>query len=170
MARQRLPEAFALARRALERNPDAGYFYYIISLTPDSAKGLRSAKVCLFCYFAISLGHSRRLLTPSTSSVQRGMKCKMYTTPFVKQALKHRAVDYAVDLSVGAFARSAPGDKTWKEGIGFLRSAFEDASSYIAEAPPDQRQMKTVINWYIILTLVIRGPEIDADLTQLQVS
>ena len=90
-------------------------------------------------------------------------------TPFIKHSLLHRAVEHASDMGISALRDSRPGSKQWKNGIGFLRSAYEDAKEYIANAPPDQRQMKTVMNWYILISCAIRGPELDADLRELQV-
>lgn len=98
------------------------------------------------------------------------MKCKTQLTPFMKQALRHRAVEYAVSLACSHLAKSHPGNADWRKGISFLRSAYEDSKTYIEIAPPDQRQMKGVLNWHIVLTFVIRGPEIGADLTLIQVS
>lgn len=97
------------------------------------------------------------------------MKCKVQLTPFIKQALRHRAVEYAVNLAYKHFAMSHPGNADWRKGIGFLRSAYEDSKAYIEEAPPDQRQMKGVLNWHVILTLVVRGPEVDTEMKEIQV-
>lgn len=90
-------------------------------------------------------------------------------TPFVQHALLHRAIAHASDMALTALMESRPGMTKWKQGIGFLRSAYEDAKQYIAKAPPDQRQMKTVMNWFIILECIVKGPEMDEELADLQV-
>ena len=48
-------------------------------------------------------------------------------------------------------------------------SAREDAKTFIAEAPPDNRHMQTMLNWYIILTIAIKGPELSEGLAELAV-
>jgi hypothetical protein len=131
-----------MAKRSLQRNPECAYFYYIVSLSADHEVALRHAK--------------------------RGGKCKETLTPFLKHALLHRAVDHAYNLATKALSESAPGQQQWKDGIGFLRGGIDDCRAYIASAPPDQRQMKTVINQYILLMPVAKGPIIDEKLSQLQ--
>jgi hypothetical protein len=142
--KQRLREAVDHAKKAMERSPDVAYFYYIVTLTADPAEGLRFAK--------------------------KGLKCKI-TTPFVRFQMMQRAVEHAADLGV-IILQVGPtaGDRKWEEGVAFLMSAMEDAKTYIAEAPPDNRHMKNVSYWFIILTLTIRGPEMSTDLRELQVS
>ena len=56
------------------------------------------------------------------------------------------------------------------EGAAFLVSAWEDANTFIAEAPPDTRHMLGMLGWYVLLTVVVRGPELSADLRELDVS
>jgi hypothetical protein len=141
--RGRLPDAFRVAQRAIDRNPDYAYFYYVMSLSAEHKTSLRFAK--------------------------RGQKCKTQLTPFIKYALLHRSVDHAVYLAIESLASARVGDRTWKEGVAFLRSGIEDCRIYIAQAPPDQRQMKTVLNQYILLSPMARGPGIEEDMSQLDV-
>ena len=70
--------------------------------------------------------------------------------------------------SVGSLAQARAGDKEYSEGVAFLMSALEDAEEFFKVAPPDARHMTDVVNWYIILTLSIRGNEISEDLREIQ--
>ncbi|EIN09007.1 hypothetical protein PUNSTDRAFT_143642 [Punctularia strigosozonata HHB-11173 SS5] len=140
--RQRVHDAIPKAHTAILRNPDVAYFYYVVSLTADHEVGLRYAK--------------------------KGLRCKKGLTPFVKTALLNRSVEHAGDLGITALLESHIHGHKWEEGIAFLMSAWEDAKVYMTEAPPDARNMKTVINWYIVLTLAIKGKEVNPDLGDLR--
>ena len=48
--------------------------------------------------------------------------------------------------------------------------AWKDTKAYIVGALPDTRHMLGVIGWYVLLTVVIRGPELGEDLRELDVS
>ncbi|EIW55597.1 uncharacterized protein TRAVEDRAFT_73443 [Trametes versicolor FP-101664 SS1] len=138
--RSRIPDAIALGQRAVERNPDLAYAYYAISMGADHQQGLRAVK--------------------------KGLKCKTIT-PFVRQYLLWRAVEHAGDLGVSTLQDAKSEGKDYAEGIAFLMSAWEDAKTFTAEAPPDNRHMQTILNWYIILTIAIKGPELSEDLREL---
>lgn len=140
--KQRIPDAVAHAKKALQRNPEQAYFYYAITLSADNVSGLRAAK--------------------------KGMKCKLIT-PFVKYQMMQRAVEHAGDMGI-KLLQDLPdaGDKKWEEGIAFLMSALEDAKTYVNEAPPDNRHMKNVGYWYILLSILIRE-KLSPDLRELDV-
>jgi hypothetical protein len=140
---QRLEQALELASAAIERNPKCAYFYYVLSLGADPVSGLRAAK--------------------------KGLTCQ-YTTPFIRYQLLRRAVTHAGDLGNTTLA-NAPTEEVhkWEEGMAFLTGAFEDAKTYISEASPDNDHLKEVLYWYIILFLLIRGPDAKADLSDIQV-
>ncbi|KAF4563765.1 hypothetical protein EYR40_003098 [Pleurotus pulmonarius] len=137
-----IPEAVTLARKGLESRPDVAYYYYAITLSSNAEEGLRAAK--------------------------KGLKCAKIT-PFLRFQMLQRAVAHAGDLGVITL-QDAPmdGDQKWEEGVTFLTSAYEDAKIYLEEAPPDNRNIKNVSYWYILLTLVIRGSEIDPSLSELK--
>ncbi|OSD02695.1 hypothetical protein PYCCODRAFT_1389936 [Trametes coccinea BRFM310] len=138
--RSRIPDAVSLGQRAIERNPDLAYAYYAISMGADHQQGLRAVK--------------------------KGLKCKSIT-PFVRYYLLWRAVEHAGDLGVTTLQSAKAGAGDEAEGIAFLMSAWEDAKTFTAEAPPDNRHMQTILNWYILLTLAIKGPELSEDLSEL---
>ncbi|KAJ7698629.1 hypothetical protein B0H17DRAFT_1006605 [Mycena rosella] len=140
--RQRIPEAVRVANAALKRNPDFAYAYYALTLASDPVVGLRAAK--------------------------KGMKCTKIT-PFVRFQMMQRAVEQAGEMGIQMLQENASeGDKKWEEGIAFLISALEDSKTYIAQAPPDNRHMKNVLYWNILLRIAI-DEEISADLRELQV-
>lgn len=141
--RQRISEAVVLAKKAIERNPDIAYYYYAISLGADEDDGLRYSK--------------------------KGLKCK-YITPFLKFVLLYRAVEHAGTLGVSKLQDASPGgDKNYEEGYAFLTSALDDAKEFVGNAPPDSRHMQNILNWYIVLSIVYKGPELSVELTELQV-
>ena len=141
--RGRIPDAIALGNRAVERNPELAYAYYAISMGADHETGLRAVK--------------------------KGLKCKN-VTPFVRTFMLWRAVEHAGDLGMTTLQEADTGDRArHAQGVAFLMSAWEDAKTFTAEAPPDNRHMLTILNWYIILPLAIKGPELSPDLHELEV-
>jgi len=140
--KQRIPEAVDLAKKALLRNPNGAYFYYAITLSADNVQGLRAAK--------------------------KGLKCKDIT-PFVRFQLMQRAVEHAGDMGIRLLQDSPKsGDHKWEEGIAFLMSALEDSKTYVEQAPPDNRHMKNVSYWNILLTSTIKE-HLSPDLSEMQV-
>jgi hypothetical protein len=139
--RQRLPDAVNLAKKGIQRNPDQAYFYYATTLLADNVQGLRAAK--------------------------KGLKCKTIT-PFVKYQMMQRAVEHAGDMGV-KLLQEVPdvGEKKWEEGIAFLTSAVEDAKTYVEGAPPDNRHMKNVGYWFVLLTMLIKD-DLSPDLRELR--
>ena len=141
--RQRVPDAVRLGERAAARNPELAYAYYAVSMGADHAAGLRAVK--------------------------KGLRCAR-ATPFVRTYLLWRAVEHAGDLGMTTLQEADTGDRArHAQGVAFLMSAWEDAKTFTAEAPPDNRHMLTILNWYIILTLAIKGPELSPDLHELAV-
>ncbi|CAA7268445.1 unnamed protein product [Cyclocybe aegerita] len=139
--RQRIPDAVALAKKGLLRNPEQAYFHYAITLAADNVQGLRAAK--------------------------KGLKCKQIT-PFVKYQMMQRAVEHAGDMGVKVLQEMPEaGEQKWEEGIAFLMSALEDAKAYVDGAPPDNRHMKNVGYWFILLTLLVKE-DLSPDLRELK--
>ncbi|KAH9848834.1 hypothetical protein C2E23DRAFT_409155 [Lenzites betulinus] len=141
MVRGRLPEAITLGHTALKRNRNLAYAYYIVSMGAEIQPGLRAVK--------------------------KGLKCRN-ATPFVRNQMLWRAVNHASQQGLAILHDAPEGDMQARgEGTAFLMSAWEDAKTYIAEAPPDGRHMLAVLSWYAILTILIRGPELSEDLKEL---
>ncbi|KAJ2912907.1 hypothetical protein MD484_g7504, partial [Candolleomyces efflorescens] len=142
MTRQ-LPLASTIANAALASNPNFPYYYYAISLCADHSSGLRASK--------------------------KGLKCpSINSSPFVKFQLMQRAVEHAGEMGLDVLAgMPEKGERKWEEGIAFLVSALEDAKTFIEEAPPDNRYMKNVCYWYVLLTIVI-SENISSDLREVK--
>jgi hypothetical protein len=139
----RIDNAVALAKSAISRNPTVGYFYYIVTLSANHTDGLQHAK--------------------------KGMKCPPSTlTPFLRFQMMQRAVNHAGDLGIGIL-QDACMDRRWQEGIALLTCSLEDAKTYVQQAPPDNRNMRNVLYWYILLTLALKGPEISESLGEMEV-
>ncbi|KAJ7931223.1 hypothetical protein B0H13DRAFT_2247669 [Mycena leptocephala] len=139
--RQRIPEAVKIANTALKRNPDFAYAYYLLTLASDPVVGLRAAK--------------------------KGMKCANIT-PFLRFQMMQRAVEHAGEMGIQILQEaSGADDKKWVEGIAFLTSALEDSKTYISGAPPDNRYMKNVLYWYILLRITMEE-DISVDLREVQ--
>lgn len=139
-----LSSAFDMARRSLVRNPHCAYYQYALSLSADAELGLKSSK--------------------------KGLKCRE-TSPFLRFQLMQRAVEHAGELGISKLQDvSAHGDRAWQEGTAFLMSALEDSRIFIQHAPPDNRHLKRVLYWNILLRLATEGPELSLELNELQVS
>ncbi|KAL1744138.1 hypothetical protein HDZ31DRAFT_39347 [Schizophyllum fasciatum] len=148
--RGRVPDAAEIGKRAILRNPQKAYFQYAISLVADRQVGLRACK--------------------------KGLRCKE-TTPFVYFQLLQRAVEHAGDLgimtlqeapAVGDMHHDPDGARRYNEGIAFLMSAAEDAKTFVEEAPPDNRHMKSVLYWRILLTFLVRDKPIGPGMAEIQ--
>ncbi|KAF7793058.1 hypothetical protein EIP86_004163 [Pleurotus ostreatoroseus] len=142
LMRKRVSDAVALAQRAVERNAQVAYFYYVMSLTTDMPAGLRACK--------------------------KGLKCRQIT-PFVRTALLVRAVDHAAQLGMSKLADvTIVKASVREEAVAFLVSAQEDAKTFISVAPPDSRHMPKMLDWSIMLTLALRGKELSTDLSEFE--
>lgn len=139
---RRNDEACSIASTGIKRNPDQAYFYYALSLSGDNADGLRAAK--------------------------QGMKCKQIT-PFIKHQMMQRAVKHAGDIGIEIMCKLPEiGSPKWEEGIAFLQSALEDAKAFYDSAPPDNRFMKNVGYWLVLLTM-LTSETLSPDLRELKV-
>ncbi|KAH9941110.1 uncharacterized protein BXZ73DRAFT_42148 [Epithele typhae] len=138
--RQRVRDAIDLAERALARNPELTYAYYALSMGAEHERGLRAVK--------------------------KGLKCKK-VTPFLRMNMLWRAIEHAGDMGTTTLATAREGEGKHTEGVAFLMSAWEDAKTFTAEAPPDNRHMMGILDWYILLTLAIKGPELSTNLSEL---
>ncbi|ESK96281.1 set and mynd domain-containing protein 3 [Moniliophthora roreri MCA 2997] len=141
--KQRVREAADFARKSLQRNPDFAYYYYAISLTADRVEGLKASK--------------------------KGLKCKQ-TSPFVRHQLIQRAVEHAGDYGLGTLNEAGSDQKKWEEGVALLMSALDDSKLFVKEAPPDNHRMRNVLYWNILLGILVRGPEVSADLREIKSS
>jgi hypothetical protein len=146
--RSKVGEAADQARRAIERNPSFAYYHYAVSLVANHADGLRASK--------------------------KGMKCRDIT-PFIRFQLMQRAVEHAAELGLEALQKAAHEEggedgeaSKWQVGVAFLQSALEDAKKFLEEAPPDNRYMKNVAYWFVLLTIVV-SEKVSPDLREIEV-
>ena len=133
-------EALALAERAVARNPDIAFAHYAITLQTESLLyGLQAAK--------------------------KGLKCKQLT-PYLRRRMLWCAVEHAGEEGIRLLCtRQLEPDKDRKaQALAYLESAAEDAKTFIETSAPDARQMVYVIDWYMVVMVVLRGPELDASL------
>lgn len=140
--KRNIPDALAHAETSLKRNPDHAYSYYVLTLSADHTNGLRAAK--------------------------KGMKCLPASlTPFLRFQMMQRAVDHAGDLGL-RILQDGVAEARWGEGLALMTSALEDAKIFVQEAPPDNRHMKSVLQWFILLSIALKGPEMSEDLSGLR--
>ncbi|KAI9068811.1 hypothetical protein FKP32DRAFT_1587402 [Trametes sanguinea] len=142
MIRGHLPDAIALGHAALKRNPHLAYAYYTVSLGANVTEGLRAAK--------------------------KGLKCK--TVPaFVRFQMLWRAISYAGQRGLMTLFHAEEGDMQARaRGTAYIMSAWEDAKTFMSQAPPDSRDMLAVLSWYVLLTIINRGPQLSEDLRELE--
>ncbi|KAI0658738.1 hypothetical protein C8Q70DRAFT_1045402 [Cubamyces menziesii] len=127
-------------------------FYMTRSRLPEAIelgnKAIERNRGLAYAYYVVSMGADAK---NGLRAVKKGLKCKKIT-PF--------GIDILRDAVEGDMEARA-------EGTAYLMSAWEDAKTYTAEAPPDGRHMIAVLTWYMMLTIVIRGPELSEDLREL---
>ncbi len=140
--KRRTAEAQELALKALERNPNVPFFHYVRSLGADQREALRAAK--------------------------KGLKCKGLTD-YVRNAMFYRACENGASLGL-QLIQGAVTDKQWDEAIAFIMGAWEDAKTFMQVAPPDARSMKSAIFHYYVLTMIIKGADIDVEFSEMKVS
>lgn len=140
---RKLREAIPRAKAAIERSPHIPYFYYPITLKADMEEGLRYAK--------------------------KGMQCKT-TTKFVHFSMMKRAIEFAGNLGINTVVNPQSVGVGKELGIAFLTSAMEDAKDFISNAPPDSRHLQEVVDWYMLMTITLKGPELDMSLVDFMVS
>jgi len=138
--KSRVDEAHLLANKAIERNSQVGFFYYVLTLGADRESGLRNAK--------------------------KGLKCPNLTG-YVKYGLLYRAAEHASDLAIIKLQKARADVQVVQEGYAFAQSAFEDTKTYIQQAPPDGRSMLTVCYIHMLLLVLLHGHEQGTDLPQL---
>ncbi|KAI0709169.1 hypothetical protein C8Q76DRAFT_626320, partial [Earliella scabrosa] len=133
-------EAQALAKKSISRNPALAYAYLVIGFGADIEEGLLAAK--------------------------KGLKCPD-TTPFIRSQLLFHAVTRGAQLGLQILQKKI-GPSSVERGSELLVSALEDAETFILEAAPDNFWLLTVLNWHILLTVLVHGPELSETLEQLQ--
>ncbi|KAA1477625.1 hypothetical protein DENSPDRAFT_844797 [Dentipellis sp. KUC8613] len=138
--KSRIVEAHAIARRAIQRNPHVGFYYYVLTLGAEKPDGLRIAK--------------------------KGLKCPDLTT-YIRFGLLFRAAEHATDLALMYLQDAITGGKEMKEGFAFAMSAFEDSQTFINEAPPDSSRMRNAIYINVLMSLLIKGHELSNDMHEL---
>ena len=135
-------EALALAERAVARNPDIAFAHYAITLQTNTLlHGLQAAK--------------------------KGLKCK-HLTPYLRRRMLWCAVEHAGEEGIRLLCTRElePKQDRMAQALAYLESAAEDAKTFIETSAPDARQMSYVIDWYIVVLIVLRGPELAANVEE----
>ncbi|KAA1477626.1 hypothetical protein DENSPDRAFT_808815 [Dentipellis sp. KUC8613] len=138
--KSKVAPAVVIARKAIQRNPHVGFYYYVLILGADLSEGLRLAK--------------------------KGLKCP-HLTPYVRFALLIHAAEYAADLALRSLQDASGGGKGLQEGVAFAMSALEDSQTFIDEAPPDCNKMRNAIYVNVLMSLLIKGHELSDDMREL---
>ena len=88
-------------------------------------------------------------------------------------------LDYVADLGVTAvwllpFYPSPRRDDGYDiaEYIGVHPEygSLDDAKAFLSHTPPDNRNMATMVTWHILLTIALRGNELNPDLKDVELS
>lgn len=137
----RILDAIAHAQKAIQRNPEVAYFYYVIGSHGGPEEGLKTAK--------------------------KGAKAK-FTSLFLHYSHLGEAVTIATPMGIMKLAHAKCMQHA-SEGIAMIRSALADATEFLQIAPPDTHYMPSVVNCYVVLKIAMHGPELRTDLRELQV-
>ncbi|KAK0204206.1 hypothetical protein DFS33DRAFT_1374397 [Desarmillaria ectypa] len=87
----------------------------------------------------------------------------------LRAAKKGLKFSHAIELRLRKLQEARRFDVVpWHEGVAFLTSVLEDSKTYIKQASPDNRHMKSVLYWNILLTLTIQGADISVNLRGLE--
>lgn len=147
LSAHRTSEACVLARKALRRNPQIAFFYFVLA---DSESDDRA---------------TFRL-------VKDGLKCRdlplYFRLWFLRQSVfkAHNTLFDLLDYS------QATSDtlRAVTEMESLVNSALTDASLYLADCPPDAQNMPIMAYMHIYIMLLSRGHELSHNLAQLSVS
>ncbi|KAA1477627.1 hypothetical protein DENSPDRAFT_844799 [Dentipellis sp. KUC8613] len=132
-------QAHAIARKAVLRSPQVGFFYYVLTLGAEKSEGLRFAK--------------------------KGLKCRNLPS-YVRLGLLIHAAEHAADLALRYLQDAAAGGENIQEGIAFAVCAFEDSQTFINEAPPDSSKMRNAIYINVLMSLLTKGHELSDDMRE----
>lgn len=139
--RARFQDAVSVGRMAISRNPELAYAYLILSMQNDREDGLHMAR--------------RGLLCPDM-------------TPFVRTQLLRHAAILSTHLGFSLLQSASP---VWIErGTALVKAALDDTNTFLAEAPPDNSWMLLMLDWKVILTIIVQGPELSPGLLEFEVS
>lgn len=142
--RNKMSAAVALAKRAVERSPDQGYFWHVLTLDGDNVRGLRAAK--------------------------KGLKAKQLS-PFCKWQILQRGITHAGNAGMVILQHEKPDEHSsrFAEALAILTSALDHARIFLEEAPPDNRHMKMICYWAVILTVMTSEEEMTDLMSSVQV-
>ncbi|THH05479.1 hypothetical protein EW146_g9890 [Bondarzewia mesenterica] len=141
ITKARHADARAMASKCIERSSRVGFFYYALTLGADLPDGLRAAK--------------------------KGLKCPDLTD-YVRFGLLYRAAEHAMSLALAKLEDAMLSGKNLEEGFAFAMTALEDSKTFIQEAPPDTRNMKSLIYIHTLSLLLVKGHELNDDLKELK--
>ncbi|KAI1787063.1 hypothetical protein LXA43DRAFT_1064643 [Ganoderma leucocontextum] len=144
IVRGRLGEAIVHASRVLEREPRMSFAYYVIGLGKH--------------------------LEDSFSAAREGLRCPD-VTPFLREHLLWRSIDLATRKALTIMVQTTTEGEVSsrrQESLSLLLSAMEDAETFVQDMPCDTPLLLTVLGWIVLLTVVLRGHQLGANLRELQ--
>ncbi|KAI8982925.1 hypothetical protein BD414DRAFT_508631 [Trametes punicea] len=94
-------------------------------------------------------------------AVKKGLKCKNVTA-FVRNQMLWRAANHAGQRGLAILTDAMEGD------MHARAEGTTSSKTYMSEAPPAGRNVLAVVSWYIILTILIFGPDFGEDLAELE--
>lgn len=145
LLRKQHKEARELAANALKTHPKTAFYYYVLAVASNELEEkLRWAKKGL------------RIQGPKVE-------------PYVRHGLLFLSTNNASTLGFKYLDQRHKCQKEFEEAYALLKLALDDIKVFIAEAPPDNRLMTKSIQWCILLTISLKGPELSLDLREIQV-
>ncbi|KAI0715609.1 hypothetical protein C8T65DRAFT_694658 [Cerioporus squamosus] len=135
-------EAVTLAKQMIARDPNHVYAHYVVSLCGDMAEGLQAAT--------------------------QGLQCPQ-VTPFLRKQLLWRAVESGAWQGLEHIMTADEEDEEEQDkGAALLHAAWCNAKTFLTEAAPDAHLRLVMLGWTLLLTFVLRGPELSDDLNEIE--
>ncbi len=135
----------------------------VIYVTKDAL--IRNRKL-VYAYLALTMASTDG--EEGLQTAKKGLKCPGIT-PYVRQQLLWQAVMHGAPIGL-RFMQDGVNPFAYAYGLVLLSSTLEDTFSFIHVTPPDSCSLLPILNWNIILTILLDGPELSKELVEIEVS
>ncbi|KAJ7026964.1 hypothetical protein C8F04DRAFT_1123798 [Mycena alexandri] len=142
LASKKHPEACALARTCIERDPSVAFFYLVLTTSDD------------------------RSIASPVRAAEKGLECSGLTD-YMREELLYSAASSASFIA-GYMLHGKPSEIRLQEAIQLAQKALSYATSFVEVAPPDGDMVPDMIALRIHLTFLMRGHTLVDECSELQ--